>query len=205
MFLHTHVTPPWRAIGSRNQRKAKKKGKGKKKVGYRAPAALPVPSQKHHNFILVWIFRPENDPCIRVWVHILWKIKVTKILSIFLYIPHHTTGGFWKCKCPCFRQNIHAWVGPLKSRPSATVFLQANTWLLILTGFDQNQELVHFGKLTPPHNGRIPEMRMPVFSGIFMFSDVRIRKRKSGLWDLPCPLYVTLILTKTKNLAISAK
>ena len=31
--------------------------------------------------------------------------------------------------------------------------------------FDQNQELVHFSKLTPPQNGRIPKMQMPVFSG----------------------------------------
>ena len=36
--------------------------------------------------------------------------------------------------------------------------------------FDQNQELVHFGKLTPSHNGRIPKMQMPVFSSTFMFS-----------------------------------
>ena len=86
-------------------------------------------------------------------------------------------------------------------------FLQANTCplYLTLTGFDQNQELVHFVKLTPPQNGRIPKMQMPVFSGIFMFQDVRIRERKSGLWDLPGPLFLTLILTKTKNLAISAK
>ena len=41
---------------------------------------------------------------------------------------------------------------------------------LTLTGFDQNQELVHFGKLTPPQNGRIPEMQMPVFLHIFMVS-----------------------------------
>ena len=32
----------------------------------------------------------------------------------------------------------------------------------------------------------------------------RIRERKSGLWDLPGPLFLTLILTNTKNLAISA-
>ena len=49
VFSHTHVTPPWRAISSRNQKKAEKRER--KKVGYRAPAALPVPSQKHHNFI----------------------------------------------------------------------------------------------------------------------------------------------------------
>ena len=36
--------------------------------------------------------------------------------------------------------------------------------------FDQNQELVHFGKLTPSHNGRIPKMQMPVFLSTFMFS-----------------------------------
>ena len=42
---------------------------------------------------------------------------------------------------------------------------------LTLTGFDQNQELVHFGKLTPPQNGQIPKMQMPVFSGIFMFQN----------------------------------
>ena len=30
MFLHTHVTPPWRAIGSRNQKKAEKKEKTKR-------------------------------------------------------------------------------------------------------------------------------------------------------------------------------
>ena len=29
VFLHTHVTPPWRAIGSRNQRKAEKREKKK--------------------------------------------------------------------------------------------------------------------------------------------------------------------------------
>ena len=31
-------------------------------------------------------------------------------------------------------------------------------------------KLVHFGKLTPPHNGRIPKMQMTVFSRIFMVS-----------------------------------
>ena len=93
-------------------------------------------------------------------------------------------------------------ISPLCYRVSTSKHLAP---YLTLTGFDQNQELVHFGKLTPPHNGWVPEMRMSVFSRIFMFSDVRIRERKSGLWDLPCPLYVTLILTKTKNLAISAK
>ena len=41
MFLRTHVTPPWRAIGSRNQKNAEKKENKKTKVGYRAPAALP--------------------------------------------------------------------------------------------------------------------------------------------------------------------
>ena len=30
MFLRTHVTPPWRAIGSRNQKKAEKKEKKKR-------------------------------------------------------------------------------------------------------------------------------------------------------------------------------
>ena len=69
-------------------------------------------------------------------------------------------------------------------------FLQANTCplYLTLTGFDQNQELVHFGKLTPPQNGRIPEMQMPVFSRIFM-QDVRIRERKSGCGIYIGPLY----------------
>ena len=28
---------------------------------------------------------------------------------------------------------------------------------------DQKRELVHFGKLTPPLDGRIPEMQMPMF------------------------------------------
>ena len=86
-------------------------------------------------------------------------------------------------------------------------FLQANTCplSLTLTDFDQNQELVHFGKLTPPQNARIPEMQMPVFSGIFMFQDVRIRERKSGCGIYIGPLYPTWILTKTKNLSISAK
>ena len=60
---------------------------------------------------------------------------------------------------------------------------------LTLTGFDQNQELVHFGKLTPPQNGRIPEMQMPVFSRIFMLQDVRIRERKSGCGIYIGPLY----------------
>ena len=70
-------------------------------------------------------------------------------------------------------------------------FLQANTCplYLTLTGFDQNQELVHFGKLTPPQNGRIPEMQMPVFSRIFMLQDVRIRERKSGCGIYIGPLY----------------
>ena len=58
---------------------------------------------------------------------------------------------------------------------------------LTLTSFDQNQELVHFGKLTHHTNGRIPEMRMPVFSGIFMFSDVRIRRENLG-----CGVYLAL-------------
>ena len=132
MDLHIHVTPPWNAIGSESQKKEEKKEKEKKKiVGYRAPAALPVPFQ----------------------------------------------------------------------------FLQANTCplYLTLTGFDQNQELVHFGKLTPPQNGRIPEMQMPVFSRIFMLQDVRIRERKSGCGIYIGPLYPTWILTKTKKLAISAK
>ena len=31
------------------------------------------------------------------------KIVVTKILSIFLFFPHHRMGGFRKCKCGCFR------------------------------------------------------------------------------------------------------
>ena len=54
---------------------------------------------------------------------------------------------------------------------------------LTLTGFDQNQGLVHFVKLTPPQNGRIPEMQMPVFSGIFMFSG-------SGRENLGCGIYL---------------
>ena len=37
------------------------------------------------------------------------------------------------------------------------------------THFNKNQELAQFCKLTPPQNGRIPEMQMPVFSRIFMF------------------------------------
>ena len=31
MFSHTHVTPPWRAIGSRDQKKAEKREKKKRK------------------------------------------------------------------------------------------------------------------------------------------------------------------------------
>ena len=86
-------------------------------------------------------------------------------------------------------------------------FLQANTCplYLTLTGFDQNQELVHFGKLTPPQNGRIPEMQMPVFSRIFMLQDVQDQGEKIWLWDLHWPSLPTWILTKTKKLAISAK
>ena len=53
----------------------------------------------------------------------------------------------------------------------------------LLTGFDQNQGLVHFGKLTPPQNGRIPKRQMPVFSGIFMFSG-------SGRENLGCGIYL---------------
>ena len=110
------MTPPWNAIGSESQKKEEKKEKEKKKkVGYRAPAALPVPTS-------------------------------------------------------FYRQTL----GPL---------------YLTLTGFDQNQGLVHFGKLTPPQNGRIPEMQMPVFSRIFMLQDVRIRERKSGCGIYLGPLY----------------
>ena len=135
------MTPPWRAIGSRNQKKAEKRGKKKEKVGYRAPAALPVPylpmmylcifhliltmfasvfrcwPVKSRYCVLCTVYcvlctvycvlctvycvlctvycvlctvycvlctvycvlctvywlseRPENDPCLRVWVHIL--------------------------------------------------------------------------------------------------------------------------------------
>ena len=91
----------------------KKRKKKKKKVGYRAPAALPVPFQ----------------------------------------------------------------------------FLQANTCplYLTLTGFDQNQELVHFGKLTPPQNGRIPEMQN---AGVFAHFHVARRQdqgEKIWLWDLHWP------------------
>ena len=68
VFSHTHVTPPWRAIGSRNQKKAGKREK--KKVGYRAPAALPVQS-KTPQFHLNLGFQTENAPCLGVWVHIL--------------------------------------------------------------------------------------------------------------------------------------
>ena len=69
--------------------------------------------------------------------------------------------------------------------PVSYQFLQANTCplYLTLTGFDQNQELVHFGKLTPPQNGRIPKMQMPVFSGIFIFSG-------SGRENLGCGIYL---------------
>ena len=124
------MTPPWRAIGSCNQKKVEKRYK-KKKLG-------------------------------------------TVRLRRFLFPTSF------------YRQTL----GPL---------------YLTLTDFDQNQELVHFGKLTPPHNARIPEMQMPVFSGIFMFQDVRIRERKFGCGIYLGPLYPTWILTKTKNLAISAK
>ena len=34
------------------------------------------------------------------------------------------------------------------------------------SGFFQQQELVHFGRLTPPQCGRIPEMQMRVFSDV---------------------------------------
>ena len=47
-------------------------------------------------------------------------------------------------------------------------------------------------------------MQMPVFSGMFMFQDVRIRERKSGCGIYLGPLYPTWILTNTKNLSISA-
>ena len=57
--------------------------------------------------------------------------------------------------------------------------------------FDQNQELVHFGKLTPSHNGRIPEMQMPVFSSTFMFS-ASGRGRGQGTTELGIPC-VTLL------------
>ena len=54
MFLDTHVTPPWRAIGSRTQKKAEKREKKKRKklgtVRLRR-YLLPTASQKHHNFI----------------------------------------------------------------------------------------------------------------------------------------------------------
>ena len=62
------------------------------------------------------------------------------------------------------------------------------------THFNKNQELAQFCKLTPPQNGRIPEMQMPVFSCIFMFQD---QGEKIWVVDLPWPLYLTLILTKT--------
>ena len=78
------------------------------------------------------------------------KILGTKILSIFLYIPHHRAGGFRKCKSRCFQhQGEKIWV---------VVFTLALSWIFAKT------------KLTPSHNGRIPKMQMPVFSSTFMFS-----------------------------------
>ena len=60
---------------------------------------------------------------------------------------------------------------------------------LTLTGFDHNQGLVHFVKLTPPQNGRIPKMQMPVFSGIFMFSGSGRENLGCGIYLVPCSLH----------------
>ena len=118
----------------------------------------------------------------------------------------------WRAIGSCNQKKVEkrykkSWVPCACGAACSLQFLQANTCplYLTLTDFDQNQELVHFGKLTPPHNARIPEMQMLVFSGIFMFQDVRIRERKFGCGIYLGPLYPTWILPKTKNLAISAK
>ena len=70
-------------------------------------------------------------------------------------------GHVWDTKKPKKKKKNYRAPAAL---PVPYQFLQASTWAryLTLTGFDQNQELVHFGKLTPPHNGRMPKMQMPV-------------------------------------------
>ena len=46
MFLHTHVTPPWNAIGSHNQKKAEKREKEKRqKLGTVRLRRYCVPTQ----------------------------------------------------------------------------------------------------------------------------------------------------------------
>ena len=88
---------------------------------------------------------------------------------------------------PAFFCKMYTNGGPLN--PCYHVLLQANTCplYLTLTGFDQNQELVHFGKLTPPQNGRIPEMQMPVFLHIFMFQHQREKIWVVGFTLAPLP------------------
>ena len=149
------MTPPWRAIGSRNQKKAEKRGKKKEKswvpCACGATCSLPphdvlmyIPPDFDHVCrcfpVLVgevtvmgtvycvlctvycvlctvycvlctvycvlctvycvlctvycvlctvyWLSeRPENDPCLRVWVHILRKFKSPKFCPFFRISP----------------------------------------------------------------------------------------------------------------------
>ena len=53
--------------------------------------------------------------------------------------------------------------------------------------FNKNQELAQFCKLTPPQNGRIPEMQMPVFSRIFMFQHLGEKIWVVGFTLAPLP------------------
>ena len=79
---------------------------------------------------------------------------------------------------------------------------------------DQKRELVHFGKLTPPLAGRIPEMQMPAFS--FTFPQTREKKIKQGTPQpgvttgdirenhgefVPVPHQVTMLMNKELKLS----
>ena len=145
------------------QKSPEKKFTGQKKI---PPAAGTFPP---FFYVRVAVFK----------VPIFWYFPEKSMFAVLDRSNHSNKavfGNFYFHRC---------WVPCACGAACSYQFLQANTWplYLTLTGFDQNQGLVHFGKLTPPQNGRIPKMQMPVFSGIFMFSG-------SGRENLGCGIYL---------------
>ena len=69
VFLYPHVTPPWRAISSRNQKKPEKRKNEKSWVPCTCGATCS--QSKAPQFHLKLGFQTENAPCLGVWVHIL--------------------------------------------------------------------------------------------------------------------------------------
>ena len=86
-------------------------------------------------------------------------------LGHFVKLTHHRTDGFRKCKCRCFC--AFSWFQHQREKICVVGFTLAP---LPYTHFDQNQELGHFGKLTPPQRGQIPEMPIAACFGAEKFS-----------------------------------